>query len=86
MAEVAAGGGCLTLDPNNPDEIADAFERLATDEALSERLRTEIDERSFQTWDAYAGSLLDDIAATLGRPRSFAGRASEVSARSRVAG
>ena len=57
MAEVAAGGGTLTVDPRNIDDLEEQMRRLLTDDELLERLRKEASSRDFGSWDRYA----DDV-------------------------
>jgi glycosyltransferase involved in cell wall biosynthesis len=54
MAEIAAGGGALLVDPRDIDEITTQMRRLLTDDALLERLRRESRTRDLGTWDDYA--------------------------------
>ena len=61
IAEIAAGGGCLLVSPQSLDEIELAFERLATDEALYEKLSQEIAARDMKTWRQYAADVVDHI-------------------------
>jgi glycosyltransferase involved in cell wall biosynthesis len=54
MAELAAGGGCLTVDVENPEKLAEAIVRLSTDAALASRLSSEAAGRVLKTWRQYA--------------------------------
>jgi glycosyltransferase involved in cell wall biosynthesis len=54
MAEIAAGGGALTVDPRDDHEIADAMRRLLTDDDLLEQLEEQARQRPSRTWDDYA--------------------------------
>lgn len=65
MAEVAAGGGCFTVDVRDPVALEDGLCRLAEDLNLRARLRREISGRSVRTWNNYAGS----VVAALGSAR-----------------
>ena len=61
MAELAAGGGCLTADMADPAALARAIERLATDGGLRDRLSAEARSREIDAWPDYArhvGTLL----------------------------
>jgi glycosyltransferase involved in cell wall biosynthesis len=58
MAEVAAGGGCVTVDVRRDEEILSGLLRMCTDAALLERLRGEIAVRRTFTWDDYANEVL----------------------------
>ena len=61
IAEIAAGGGCLLVNPLSLEEIELAFELLATDEALYEELSQEIAARDMKTWRQYAADVVDHI-------------------------
>ncbi len=63
QAEIAALGGCVTVDPRNDDEITAAMRRLLTDPAELERLRQEAAARPVRTWDEYADELWDFLVA-----------------------
>ena len=54
MAEVAAGGGTLLVDPRDPRALAEAMRRLLVDDAELERLALEARGRTWKTWDQYA--------------------------------
>ena len=54
LAEIAEGGGALTVDPRDDDAVADAFARMILDDPLVARLRREAVARSPRTWDDYA--------------------------------
>jgi glycosyltransferase involved in cell wall biosynthesis len=62
MAEVAAGGGCLTVDTLEDNEIVKGLVRLLTDVALLEKLKDDIALRPKRSWDAYAGQMLQEFA------------------------
>lgn len=53
-AEIAAGGGCLVVDPRDDDAIVEQTRRLLTDDELISQLRGEITNRHDMTWDDYA--------------------------------
>jgi glycosyltransferase involved in cell wall biosynthesis len=57
QAEIAEGGGCLTVDPRDDDAITEAIRLLATQPAERARLRTEAAARNGRTWDEYATDL-----------------------------
>uniref|UniRef100_UPI003F9BD512 glycosyltransferase n=1 Tax=Roseiarcus sp. TaxID=1969460 RepID=UPI003F9BD512 len=50
IAEIAAGGGCLTVDPHSLSEIEAGFETLATNSRRYEALLQEIASRRMRTW------------------------------------
>ncbi|MEA9984422.1 glycosyltransferase [Subtercola sp. RTI3] len=56
-AEIAAGGGCLTVDPRDDDDIVAGMRQLLTDDALLDRLHSEITARVDSTWADYSRSL-----------------------------
>jgi glycosyltransferase involved in cell wall biosynthesis len=57
MAELAAEGGCVTVDMTNPAALEDAIERLAVDAALRQRLMDEASRRMLLDWTAYAAEI-----------------------------
>lgn len=54
MAELAADGGCLTVDVRSVDALSKAVERLLCDSALLEDLSEQARSRPVRTWDEYA--------------------------------
>jgi glycosyltransferase involved in cell wall biosynthesis len=54
MAEIAAAGGALTVDPRDDHAIADAMRRLLTDDTLLAGLEEQARNRPARTWDDYA--------------------------------
>lgn len=58
IGEVAAGGGCLTIDQTDPAALASALEALLTDPSLYSRLCDEARSRPFGTWANLATTLL----------------------------
>lgn len=56
-AEIAAGGGCLVVDPRDDDAIVEQMRRMLLDDQLIARLREEASRRSDMTWDEYADQL-----------------------------
>jgi FkbM family methyltransferase len=54
MAEVAADGGAVLVDPCDPMALAIEMRRLLTDDDELERLRAEAASRHFGSWDDYA--------------------------------
>jgi glycosyltransferase involved in cell wall biosynthesis len=59
MAEIAAAGGCLVVDPYDVTSIETAMSRLLGDDALLERLRIEARNRQRATWADYAEAVWD---------------------------
>ncbi|MET0965042.1 MAG: glycosyltransferase family 1 protein [Nakamurella sp.] len=71
-AEIAEGGGAVTVDPRDDAALTGAMRRLLTDDAEITRLRAEIRRRAGRSWQSYAdelwncviGPALDDVART----------------------
>ena len=81
MAELASGGGCLTVDVTDPDAFAGAVEALAADNDLRFRLTAEAIRRPIKTWDAYAAEIMRSIMKSeLGGARPLADEAAARSA------
>jgi glycosyltransferase involved in cell wall biosynthesis len=57
QGEIAAGGGCLTVDPRDDDDLARAMRDLLTNPATEQRLRAEAAARPTRTWEDYASEL-----------------------------
>jgi glycosyltransferase involved in cell wall biosynthesis len=72
MAETAAIGGALVVDPNDDRAIAAQMRRLLTDDDLLERLRREAAERPRRTWDDYARESWDALVSAAGDPEDQA--------------
>jgi glycosyltransferase involved in cell wall biosynthesis len=72
MAEIAAGGGCLTVDVRDSDALEAAVIELCSGPGTLGRLRAEIDARAFQTWSGYARRLVELMAEA--PPASSPGR------------
>ena len=58
IGELAAAGGCLTVNVRDEAALSDAIHRLATDADLFSCLRHEAFNRRFRTWDEYARDFL----------------------------
>jgi glycosyltransferase involved in cell wall biosynthesis len=58
MAEVAAGGGCLTVDVMNDRALVEALLRMISDADLRYRLGAEISARPRRSWGDYAEDIL----------------------------
>ncbi len=79
MAEIAADGGALTVDPRDDHAIADAMRQLLTDDALLAELESQARDRPSRTWDDYAREtwavlvgdegLIDPCTCAASRPR-----------------
>jgi glycosyltransferase involved in cell wall biosynthesis len=61
MAEIAEGGGCLTVDPSDDSAIEQALERLATDEHFRGQLTKQVVSRPLAMGMDYATSILDEL-------------------------
>jgi glycosyltransferase involved in cell wall biosynthesis len=57
MAEIAAAGGALQVDPRSDADLAAALHRLVTDDALHADLASQARARQGRTWDEYAREL-----------------------------
>lgn len=57
QAEIARGGGCVTVDPRDDDAVTDALRRLLTDHRERDRLAEAARARPRRTWDEYAAEL-----------------------------
>ncbi len=62
MAEIAAQGGALTVDPRDDHDLARAMERLLRDDELLDRLRSEARCVPRRSWDDYAAQLWATLA------------------------
>jgi FkbM family methyltransferase len=69
MQEAAEGGGCLMVDVQSVEALAQAIQHLATDPRLYQTLVQEAIARPFKSWQNYA----QEIAVRLARatPRNF---------------
>ena len=59
MAEVAAAGGAITVDPRNLTQVADAMRTLLTDDDAYAALRDAALARPQSNWDIYAAATWD---------------------------
>jgi hypothetical protein len=66
MGELAAGGGCLTANVMDEQELADAIYRLATDKQLLLKLSQEAVSRNVKTWEVYTQELLSILRTQSG--------------------
>jgi glycosyltransferase involved in cell wall biosynthesis len=67
MAELAGGGGCLTVDVSDVDALSVAIEQLAFDDAVYHRLVTDLAKRPLESWTEYSVLIADSLVA-LGNP------------------
>jgi glycosyltransferase involved in cell wall biosynthesis len=58
MAEVAAGGGCCTVDVRSPEQLRRALSRMITDKELRQNLAEQIERRRFRLWRDYTRDVL----------------------------
>lgn len=70
QGEIAAAGGCLTVDPRDDDALLDAMRRLVTDPSERERLRAEAASRPTRTWHEYAAELWTALVGPEEDPRA----------------
>jgi glycosyltransferase involved in cell wall biosynthesis len=62
MAEIAAGGGCLTIDIRDETALVGAVILLCERPETLQGLRAEIAARRFRTWSDYGRELIDRLA------------------------
>jgi FkbM family methyltransferase len=68
MLEVAEGGGCLTADVRNIDDLAAALEQMISDSTLRANLSQEAAARSFKSWQDYAKEVGIRLAQVTPKP------------------
>jgi glycosyltransferase involved in cell wall biosynthesis len=61
MGELAAKGGCLTVDVTDPFELSIAMERLCSDLVLIDTLQRQAVAREITTWAAYGASIASHL-------------------------
>jgi glycosyltransferase involved in cell wall biosynthesis len=64
VAEIAVGGGCLTVPPTDVDAVEQALERLADDAGLRRRLAQEACTKPLRDWRDYASTVLRAMRGT----------------------
>lgn len=69
-AEIAEGGGAITVDPRDDAALTEAMERLLTSDKDIDGLRAEIRGRRERSWQDYADELWDAIVRPLLRDLS----------------
>jgi glycosyltransferase involved in cell wall biosynthesis len=62
-AEVAAGGGCIVVDPYDDDALVDAMRELLTDDGRLEALRKAALSRLDRSWEESSSELWDSLVA-----------------------
>ena len=70
MAEIAAGGGALLVDPRNDHDIAAAMDRVLFDDDVHARLAAQAAARPVRTWEQYASEVWDYLVDGSLRPVS----------------
>ncbi|MGC5222279.1 glycosyltransferase [Micromonospora sp. DT81.3] len=65
QAEIAADGGCITVDPRDDLSIVQGLRQLVTDADFRDALVREARDRPDTTWDYYAAELWDFLVAPL---------------------
>lgn len=58
IGELASQGGCYTVDQKQIGSLAYGMEQLLTDPNLYQKLRTEAEQRQFESWQDYLNKLL----------------------------
>jgi glycosyltransferase involved in cell wall biosynthesis len=61
IGEVAVGGGCEIVEPENEESLARGLRLLLTDKRRYDELRGEIQRRKFRTWEDYRRELADAL-------------------------
>ncbi|MBU1235853.1 MAG: glycosyltransferase [Gammaproteobacteria bacterium] len=68
MAELASHGGCVPVDVLSVEELSNAIADLANTPAQMERLKAEIRNRYFKTWEDYAAEVSSSIRSICQNP------------------
>jgi glycosyltransferase involved in cell wall biosynthesis len=63
LAEVAAVGGCVTVDPRDEAQIVETMRTMLVDDELIGRLRAEAAAVPSRSWETFAAELWDAFAA-----------------------
>jgi glycosyltransferase involved in cell wall biosynthesis len=71
MAEVAAGGGCLTVDTRSVKALARGIERLSTDRTFRQGLASEATSRRMRSWRDYANAVLNALDQHAGMRQAY---------------
>jgi glycosyltransferase involved in cell wall biosynthesis len=67
--EIAAGGGCLLVDPRDDASLRSGLRLLLTDPERLEQLRDEARSTTLRTWDEYTDDLWDALVRPSGADR-----------------
>jgi glycosyltransferase involved in cell wall biosynthesis len=62
LAEIAAGGGAVVVDPRDTGDLRRAMAKLLDDDDLLDVLRAQIHRRRWKTWDEYAAETWQHLA------------------------
>jgi glycosyltransferase involved in cell wall biosynthesis len=62
MAEIAAGGGALVVDPRNDDSVAAGLRTVLTDDGVHRHLAAAARARPVRTWEQYAADVWSALA------------------------
>ncbi len=60
-AEIAAGGGCVLVDPRDDDAVVASMRKLVVDDALITELESAIAARDDPSWTDYANAIWDAV-------------------------
>jgi FkbM family methyltransferase len=82
MAEVATGGGCLTVDVRNVEDLARAIQNLAENKQLYHSLVEESVNRPFKSWKNYANEIAILLAQKTPKQKMVTGILSQESTKS----
>lgn len=72
MAEIAEGGGAVTVDPRDVGAVRSAMAELLSDGVRLAELRREAAQRQWLTWDDYARQLWGDLVESVRAPSAVA--------------
>lgn len=74
MKEIAAGGGCLNVDPMSVHAMGNAIQSLAMDDNLRLELVNQAIQRKFKTWDEYAIKVVKEMIGERHLPQTMSNR------------
>lgn len=72
MAELASSGACLSADMQDPEQIENVLERLATDAELLSQMTEKSSTRKISTWRDYAIQIGYDLSCLKTREKTIA--------------
>jgi glycosyltransferase involved in cell wall biosynthesis/SAM-dependent methyltransferase len=70
MAEVAEGGGCITVDVRDVELLATQIQRLAEDRGLLKQLTVQAITRPFKTWQDYGNEVTMRLSCATPQPHN----------------